>query len=465
MYLKRQDFQFLKHWYNSPLRKMPAVLFGARQVGKSTLAAEFAKSTGRDVITVNFWKDRDEVYKRLFSEGASAREVLSSLEVVLGRQINQKSAFLVLDEIQACPRAYSLCKSFKEDTLIPVIATGSYLKLLLRFGNSMGDGQEPFEIPVGCTCEKMVTPLSFSEYLWNRNEPLFEKYQNLSLLSKTDDLLHGELLKNYYEYLYVGGMPEAVSIFLDARDDSVQKALENAREIHQSLLSGYQNDFLALGRNASEHRNLGERLHYTFLTVAKELHKYRETDHPVKRFRFTSLGKNAEYKRVANVFEYLERCGLILRTQVLKNPEEPLFVDEKEKNAFKCFYFDVGILNTQLKMPFRSIREDRWLCSKGPIAENFVAQQLHHGTREGLAAWKKDNYEIEFLYNREDTVIPIEVKASKKSRPSKSLTKFVETYKPEKAYKVAPRNFGMNQGYISLPIYLVEKIVHPVQSY
>ncbi len=458
MYLKRQDTHFLNHWYNGPLRKMPAVLFGARQVGKSTLAAEFAKSTGRNVINVNFWKDSNEVYRRIFQENSSATEVLSALEVVLGQRIIQDNTFLILDEIQSCPRAYSLCKSFKEDTQLPVIATGSYLRLLLHYGNVTDQRNEPFEIPVGCTYEKLVTPLSFSEYLLNRNQPLFERFQNLSLLTKIDNILHEQLLKSYYEYLYVGGMPEAVSIFLDVRNNSMQQALEGTREIHKALLSGYQNDFLTFGRNTLEHRNLGERLHYTFLTIARELHKYRETDTPVKRFRFTSLGKNAEYKRVANVFDYLERCGLILKTQVLKNPQEPLFVDEQQKNAFKCFYFDVGILNTQLKVPFRSINEDTWMCSKGPIAENFVAQQLHHCHREGLSAWKKDNYEIEFLHNHEGAAIPIEVKASKKSRPSVSLKKYVEAYKPQKAYKVAPRNFGRNEDFISLPIYLVEKI-------
>lgn len=460
MHLFRKDINALKQWYDSPLRKMPAVLFGARQVGKSTMAAEFAKSTGRDVITVNFWKDTDQTYQGLFNQSASATEVLSSLEVLLGRRIHQESAFLILDEIQACPRAYSLCKSFKEDTQIPVIATGSYLRLLLRFGQKTTDGHQSFEIPVGCTYEKLVTPLSFSEYLWNRNEVLYEKYQALPLQGKIEDFLHHELLKVYYEYLYVGGMPEAVSVFLDQQKESLQEALTGAREIHKSLLSGYQNDFLAFGRDAFEQRNLGERLHYTFLTIAKELHKYRGTDSPVKRFRFTSLGKNAEYKRVANVFDYLERSGLVLRTHVLKNPGEPLFVDDKHKNAFKCFYFDVGILNTQLKLPFRSIMEDAWMCSKGPIAENFVAQQLHHGGQVELIAWKKDNYEIEFLVGQEEAPIPIEVKASKKSRPSISLAKFMERYQPKKAYKVAPRNFGMSEGIISLPIYQIEKIGH-----
>ena len=158
-------------------------------------------------------------------------------------------------------------------------------------------------------------------------------------------------------------------------------------------------------------------------------------------------------------FEYLERSGLVLRTHVLKHPEEPLFVDDQQKNAFKCFYFDIGILNTQLKVPFRSIIEDTWMCSKGPIAENFVAQQLHHCGQEELMAWKKDNYEIEFLVNHEAGPIPIELKASKKSRPSMSLTKFVEQYHPKRAYKLAPRNYGMNQGIVSLPIYMVEKIV------
>jgi len=238
----------------------------------------------------------------------------------------------------------------------------------------------------------------------------------------------------------------------------LQAAIGATREIHSSLLSGYQNDFLNFRNQKLIRRNVAEKLHYTFATIAAELHKYRQSNTPVKRFRFTSLGKSTEYRRVSNVFEYLARSGLIIRSYVIANAEDSLFAEETEKNAFKCFYFDIGVLNAQLRISYRTIIEDEWNNSKGPIAENFVAQELYHYQNQELLSWKAKNYEVEFLQQSENSFIPIEVKGSKKSLPSASLAKYCEYYKPEKAYKVAPRNFGNNKGFVSLPIYFAGKI-------
>ena len=454
MKLIRDTYKELESWYDSPLRNSPLILFGARQVGKSTLASDFAASTGREIIEVNFWKDKDGAYKKLFENEPFAPELIKKLEVLKGKKINQENSILVIDEIQECPQAYTLSKSFKEDTSIPVIATGSYLKLLL--GTYFDSDGSNLIVPVGCTHEKLVTPISFKEYLRHRNEPLYEMYRDQSLHKKIDDVLHKEYLKIYYEYLFVGGMPEAVTAFLTLRESSLYEAIQVTREIQKGLISGYQNDFLTFKDRNLVKSNIANKLNYTFHTIAKELEKYKILDTPVKRFRFKSLGKNAEYRRLANVFDYLSRSGLIIKSHVVRELSEP-FINSTE-NAFKCFYFDVGVLNAQLDLSYESITNDTISSYKGFIAESFVAQELYSLRKEELLSWSNNRYQIEFIYKDGTDYFPIEVKSSKKSVSSRSLTYYCENYQPKRAYKVAPRNFGMSGNFYSLPIYLLGKI-------
>ncbi len=454
MVLERHPVRELEHWYNSKLRKSPCVLFGLRQVGKSTLAENFAASTNRKVIKINFWKDTSGDFKKIFSKNADAKDIISKLQMVLGQEIAEKSSFLVLDEIQECPAAYSSFKSFKEDTNIPVIATGSYLKLFLR------QNQE-FEIPVGCTHELLITPMTYGEFLMNANRPLYDYYQSISGDSIIDDFYHQRLLKYYYQYLFTGGMPEAVALFLENYKNNIFQATELTRKIQEQLLIGYKNDFLLLAQNTSSTWKCStQKLALTFDLIPKELIKYRLLETPVQRFKFSSLGKNEKFSRVSNIFEYLSLSGLIIKSYVMKNIDCPLLIRDSEQSAFKCFYCDVGLLQAALKIPYQKIISDELSSYKGPIAENFVAQHLFALGKEDLYAWKPNNYqEVEFLINTQGgELVPIEVKASRGSSSSASLLQYIKKYKPIFAIKIAPRNYGKNNNMISLPIYLIEKI-------
>lgn len=133
--------------------------------------------------------------------------------------------------------------------------------------------------------------------------------------------------------------------------------------------------------------------------------------------------------------------------------------EDQNKHAFKCFYFDVGLLQAALDVPYNKIISDDLSHYKGPIAENFVAQQLFSKRKQDLFSWKDAHHnELEFLYEKEGVLIPIEVKASKKSLPSKSLTEYMDKQKPLFGIKVAPRNFGRAGNILSLPIYFAERI-------
>lgn len=458
MKLKRNDINELALWWNSALRKTPCILFGARQTGKSTLARDFAMQTGRKVIDINFWKDPEEKFKGIFSSNSSAKKVIENLELILNKKINSNTSILILDEIQECPNAYSLCKSFKEDTNLPIIATGSYLKLFLK---NKTEDLKKFFIPVGCTYEINIKPLSFSEYLLNRNSFLYKKYLEYQFNSRVDDLIHSELLKIYYEYLYVGGLPEIASNFIAGVEKDLITSIKTTRILQKNILNGYKSDFLTFASKKIATGNISEKLNYTFDKIAYELYKNYNLDQPVQRFSFKSLGKNANFKRTAHIFEYLISCGLIIPTYFIENSKN--WCENIKKNRFKCYYFDIGILNAQLNINYQTIFNDTWNSYKGFIAENYVAIQLAK-TSEQIFSWNTKNYEIEFLINSNNELMPIEVKASKKSLKSKSLNNYLKKYSPKTAIKVAPRNYGENDGYIAIPIYFIEKLNDYISS-
>lgn len=459
MKLLRKELKELQKWYHSPLRKNPVVLFGARQVGKSTLAENFAKSTGRKIFTINFWKDTQNIFPKIFTKNADAKDIIDKLELHFNTKIDPENSILILDEIQELPIVYSLFKTFKEDTSLPVIATGSYLKLFLLH-------DEEIKIPIGCTQEHLVTPMSFGDFLQNANQKLFDFYKDFPLDKPLEELYHEKLLDHYYQYLFTGGMPEAINVFLSTKDkEGSLSAAHLTREIQKQLLSGYKNDFLTFHqKNFVVGRNVAERLSYTFDTIPKELAKYKELEKSVGRFQFTSLGKNVEFKRVHNIFEYLSLSGLIIKSYLVKKPQHPLINEDQTKNAFKCFYFDVGILHAALNVPYQNITTDYLTSYKGPIAENFVAQQLYALQKQDLFSWKETNQrEIEFLYQGKD-LIPIEVKSSKKSTPSLSLNDYIKKYKPFLAIKTAPRNFGRKGNLIMMPIYFIERLPELIEK-
>jgi predicted AAA+ superfamily ATPase len=198
-----------------------------------------------------------------------------------------------------------------------------------------------------------------------------------------------------------------------------------------------------------------------FHQVATELQTSYIQETTVQRFRFSSLGKGRSFSRVADTFSYLVNAGLILQSEILREPVLPIVSNLAEKNLFKCFFFDVGILNAKLDVSYQNLLDDELSLHKGPIAENFVAQNLAVEIEDTLRSWKTKNYEIEFLLQGEKELYPVEVKASSRSSKSPSLTRYIDRFEPEKAYKLAPRNFGDNGKYLSLPIYLVEKLRDP----
>ena len=183
---------------------------------------------------------------------------------------------------------------------------------------------------------------------------------------------------------------------------------------------------------------------------------------------FNELGSNVKYSELHWPFEFLKNAGLILKSYFVSQIDQPFRTNQKleERNIFKCFYFDIGLLQAALSTPLNSQNEDIGYY-KGYIAENFIATMIYSRLHHDLITYKKnsksDSAEVEFILNdSKGHPIPIEVKSSKKSLQSKSLNSFIHTFHPHEAFKLVPTTGGGADKYVATPLYLIEKILDEI---
>jgi predicted AAA+ superfamily ATPase len=453
--LQRDLDQELLNWKTSEARE-PLVLFGPRQVGKSFAARSFASRNYAKTHEVNFWKN--ENFQHAYLEGGKRlldpKKVLQRLELILGTSINLKSDLVLFDEIQDCPYAYEALKFFKEDLPeLAIIATGSYLRLFLNRGDQI------LRLPVGSCKELWLHPIRFDEFLLNANPTLYGHYAQLSLDTpqNIDPLLHQKLSEFFRYYLFTGGLPEVVRLFLDALPQSLAAAADAARAKQHDLASQYKNDLNKYAQNTDI-----PKIRKIFDTIPLQLNRYQQDS--VARFSFKEISGSQGYRVLRSAFDYLSSCGLVIKTIPIGNPAHPL-VAESEKETpskFKAFLFDVGLLQAMLDIPFLTIVTEEVGAYKGYIIENFVAQELFARLHSDLFSFKSPTNsaaaEVEFLLPFAGKIYPIEAKSSYRSAQSKSLRSYIDKFNPQKAFKLTPNRLHRSEEYLSLPIYLVGKI-------
>ncbi|MBL6988882.1 MAG: ATP-binding protein [Bacteriovoracaceae bacterium] len=461
-WLKRDAEQRLEEWFATPSRS-PLVIFGPRQVGKTALAKHFASKhfgqTNQNIVSINFYKDvndrrRPKRFASIFEATQDPKEILTELEILLDREINPDKTIILLDEIQECLRAYEVLKLFKDEyPQLAIIATGSYMRLFLE---QISD----IKHPVGCTEELSLHPLSFREFLQNYSSILYKEYVSIDINrpKQLSQNLHDKFMEALEYYFFTGGMPEVVFNFLKLKQSNLPGAIRATKRKKAELFSKYHYDL----EKYSKHTDV-KKIKRIFEQIPTYLEKFHEET--VERFKLKQLKEGTRYKEVKSAFDYLKYSGLIIQTFFTKVPTLPFHigVDDNERGQFKCYLFDVGILNSRLGISYKTLSTKGVGHYKGYIAENFVAQQISKYTQmDELYCYKrnsnKDSAEIEFIIEKDTHVIPIEVKSSKKSLKSKSLDSYITKFRPKYAFKCTPANFSDNNGYLQIPLYLIEKI-------
>ncbi|MCE3237311.1 MAG: hypothetical protein K0R24_292 [Gammaproteobacteria bacterium] len=447
--MKRYLIDKLKDWINSPSRK-PAVLRGARQVGKTWIVRELAKQTGKRLIELNFEKQRSLA---IHFESNGPSMILLNLESALNQPIHPADSILFLDEIQAAPDLLAKLPWFYEDMPeLAVMTAGSLLGFVLE--------NHTFSMPVGRIQYFFIEPLGFEEFLLAKNEThLLSAIEKVSVEKPLNASLHEKANQLFKEFVIVGGMPEAVSTWVKTH------SLEAIAEVHNNLMNTYQDDFMKYaGRLSITH-------------LEKVLHAIPRL--LTKKFVYSHVDSTARHESIKQGLTLLLKARLCHNVQSANANGIPLGAEVNSK-IFKIILIDVGLVSTMLGLKLHQFSNmaDILFINKGALAEQVVGQLLRllspYYIEPTLHYWNRElassSAEIDYLIQDNQRLVPIEVKAGAEGK-LRSLHQFMS----EKPWKLAIRFYAgtiqrdhiksktttgelNDYALISLPFYLVGQL-------
>lgn len=448
--MERMALEDLVAWNNSKHRK-PLVVWGARQVGKTYLIQElFAKQYYKDSYIYIDCKIEDEI-REFCSKTANAEKIIQYISLRKGKPINEKT-LLIFDEIQECPNIISALKYFCQDfNEIPVIATGSMVRIkLLRETRKKGSNEnDKFLFPVGKINQITIYPMTFEEFLLNKNKMLYiaikEAYEAKSALDKQ---IHELALEQVYNYLLVGGMPEAVQAYIDG--DGFLKSREILKELYDNYLSDMEL-YQASRKSILRSRNLFQNV-------------YRELNKDSKNFSPGLIEEKSKTRDYFSSIQWLTLAYVVSQSfQLKEHITMPLMADND--SYFRLFLSDIGMFSYQSGINAASfISDERENTLSGIFFENFVASELI-AQQHKLFYWRgKNSAELEFVVESNNKLYPIDVKKGRGTL--NSLEKFSNHNEFEYAIKISKNQYGYDyqQKLLTIPFYFVSFVARDLKD-
>lgn len=392
--MQRLAMRELKSWKEKKHRK-PLLLRGARQTGKTWLLKEFGSAQFDSIAYVDLLASSRA--REIFDEDFNIPRIISALSAESATKITAGKTLIVLDEIQEAPRALTSLKYFAQDAPeYHVAAAGSYLGVAKHEGTSF---------PVGKVNILSIEPMNFVEYLDAVGEGVIAQALHEQGAAGVDSALFPKMEHLLKEYLFVGGMPEAVATFASERD------YHSVREVQNEILDAYDLDF-------SKHApaRILERMRLVWNGLPSQLSKES------KKFVYGAARPGARARDFEESIQWLVDYGAlrrIFRATALRVPL-PAYRDE---GAFKLFCVDVGLLGALSHVEPSTLLEGSRLFTefKGALTEQYVCQQLaSRGTSPMYWSSDTGRAEVDFAIELGGEPVPIEVKAAENLQ-SKSL--------------------------------------------
>lgn len=434
MALRRKVEAQLLAWKENPDR-LPLVVKGVRQCGKTYSVLAFARAHYEHVVYLNFFENPD--FAGAFEGALNVDRIVMMISALYGRPVRFEPGrtVIILDEIERCPQARTALKLFKMDGRYEVIATGS----LLGVG---GYGEDGACIPVGYETTLTMRPLDFEEFLWASNVPeaaIGLLGQSLAAETPVPEPLHARMEALLLEYAVVGGMPAVVETFMRTRNISL--VLGQLRD----LLNAYRADMTKYAAGADK-----TRIKECFDSIPRQLAKDN------KKFQYSLVRKGGRSSQYAGALQWIEDAGLIHRCRNVTITELPLEGFSMDDN-FKVYTADAGL--------FMGMLEDGTAADvlggnlngyKGAIFENLAADMLSKMGRSLYFFQKSTGLEVDFLIRYKGKCVPLEVKASTgNTKSTKTILKHPEKYHVDSAIKAGMYNVGRSGGILTMPFYML----------
>jgi predicted AAA+ superfamily ATPase len=437
MYLRRNIDQVLLNW-SKELSRKPLLLRGARQVGKSSAVRELSKYFD-NFLEVNF-EEQKQVHS-LFSGDLSPKELCENLSVFYNTQIVPGKTLLFLDEIQSCIPAISSLRFFYEKyPELHVIAAGSLLEFALSELPSFG---------VGRVRSLFVYPFSFDEFLSaSGEEMLIKAKQGVSAKQPLNEVIHYKLLDYLKKFLVIGGMPEVVAKYIE------EGKLLECQNILDDLIISFKADFTKYKKIVPF-----SRISEVFESVAQQAGG---------KFVFTGAATMSNYKQIKEALDLLIMAGLVIPVTHSSANGIPLGAESNSKKR-KMLIFDTGVFQRLMGLNISDILfEKRFeMVNKGSIAEQYVGLELLKSSssfqQQNLFYWQREklnsNAEVDYLIQKQDKIIPIEVKSGKQGS-MQSLFLFLKEKKSDYGIRFSLENFSVYDNIMVYPLYAVSDFVH-----
>ncbi|NMM94752.1 ATP-binding protein [Bifidobacterium oedipodis] len=437
--LKRKATEKISFWKQHK-GKQALLIDGARQVGKTSIIEDFGRSNYQHMVEINFVDNPDAL--TAVNNASTADDLFLAISAYADDELVPSETLIFLDEVQQCANVVTMIKFLvNRYGQYDYILSGSLLGVELK---------SVVSVPVGYLDSFTMYPMDFEEYCWARKVPqnvLQEVTDAYVERRPVNQAVHKRMTDLFHEYLLVGGMPDAVSVFI------AEHNIQSLRARQTAIINRYQDDISQYADSLAHKQDIRR----IFDLIPSELNQQN------KRFRISSMDTHARMTRHENDFLWLADAGVAIPVYNVDEPRYPLMLSMNSR-LFKLFLDDVGLLTCLCGMDIvRDLLNDRTDINYGALYENAIAQELKaHGFP---LYYFKDNAigELDFVIEHpRGRVMPIEVKAGKNYKRHSALTRALSTpnYDMEHGIVLAKANVETDGIIDYLPIYMVSQLAY-----
>lgn len=414
--MERKITAFLEKWKDDILRK-PLILYGGRGVGKTYSAIDFGKKCYQNIAY--FDTSNDRTLREILLTEKSIERLVEQLKRLNNIEINKKETLLIFDQVQdiELAKALKVFGKFKNDYHV-ILITSRKEDIPLYKG-------EEFQY-------KMLHRMDFEEFLWANHQHDLADFIRASYENKKSCPFHKVAMEYYHHYLMIGGLPQAVKCYIDSADP-YQLSM-----VHQQIIDIHHKEIAVTSFLIDISRGIE-----VFDSIVYQLQKEN------KKFQYGLLGNGSRSKEYENAIEKLNANYLVHRSYKIKEVKKILST-AKEKDSFKLYYTDTGLLYTLLHQLYQYNFTNRSILTI--LYENDTATTLVEAGYSLYYYQSKGKAEVDFVVQtRAGAIVPIEV--PKMSAKSKSLSLFLKTHTVKQAIRVTEKNFMVKNNVFYLPAY------------
>lgn len=427
--LKRKISKIIDDWIFNSSKAL--VISGARQVGKTYSIREALRNNDCKYVEINLYENPELI--PILDSSLSVDDLIVNVSAALGVSFVSGETIIFIDEVQELKDIVTRVKFWVDDGRFRYILSGSLLGVELRNIRS---------VPVGYIEEHNMYPLDFEEFLAASgvtDEVVTHLRKCFEEKKPVGKIINDKMMKYFYRYLVVGGMPDAVNTYVSSGD------MNQVSEVQRNIILTYKKDFTKY-----EEENKKLYLESIYDTIPSNLLKQN------KRFNYADIKKGLYFERVENSFLWLEAAGVVL--SVYNSTEPRLSLKQNEKSSLvKLYSSDVGLLTYQYGNATRvQILSQNDKINMGGIFENAVAQELFaHGFRPYFYNSHKQG-ELDFIIEYGMRVVPIEVKSGKDYYVHSAINNVLSNseYEIDKAYVFANCEVEVKDKCIYMPVYM-----------